>query len=278
MTLKKFRSGALTVLSVLLGLIWLAPLVWLIGTALTEPSFNMSFIPNTPFTTDNLTYVWNAIPFGQYYLNTIILVVVTFAIQFVTSTLAGYAMAFYNFKGQALMFVVIFMQIIIPNDVLIIPNFMTLSEMGLIDTKLGIMAPFLGSALAIFLLRQHFNRSPCLWRSCQNRRCQPAANHLAGIHALRKGRVYVLCSDLGQLPLEQLSLAAHRNQVSYKPHPDRGAGHLCQVQRGRHAVGQRLCRNPHHYCALVAGILHHAKAVHEQLRQRRREGVTPCWT
>ena len=134
MTLKKFNSGALTTLSILLGLIWLAPLVWLIGTALTEPSFNMSFIPTTPFTTENLTYVWNAIPFGQYYLNTIILVVVTFAIQFVTSTLAGYALAFYSFKGQALMFVVIFMQIIIPNDVLIIPNFMTLSETGLIDT------------------------------------------------------------------------------------------------------------------------------------------------
>ena len=149
MTLKKVNSGALTALSILLGLVWLAPLVWLIGTALTEPSFNMSFIPTTPFTTDNLTYVWNAIPFAQYYLNTIILVVVTFAIQFVTSTLAGYALAFYNFRGQALMFVVIFMQIIIPNDVLIIPNFMTLSEMGLIDTKLGIMAPFLGSALAI---------------------------------------------------------------------------------------------------------------------------------
>ena len=110
MTLKKFNSGALTTLSILLGLIWLAPLVWLIGTALTEPSFNMPFIPTTPFTTENLTYVWNAIPFGQYYLNTIILVVVTFAIQFVTYTLAGYALAFYSFKGQALMFVVIFME------------------------------------------------------------------------------------------------------------------------------------------------------------------------
>lgn len=52
------------------------------------------------------------------------------------------------------------MQIIIPNDVLIIPNFMTLSELGLYDTKLGVMLPFLGSAMAIFLLRQHFKTVP----------------------------------------------------------------------------------------------------------------------
>ena len=120
----------------------------------------MSFFPTTPFTFDNIKYVWNAIPFAQYYINTIILVVTTFCIQFVTSTLAAYSLAFMEYRGKALVFVIIFMQIIIPNDVLIIPNFMTLSEMGLIDTKWAIMLPFLGSAMAIFLLRQHFKTVP----------------------------------------------------------------------------------------------------------------------
>lgn len=160
MTIRKVGSFALTLFSVLLAFLWLTPLIWLIGTALTEPSFHMRFFPDTPFTLKNIQYVWQAVPFGQYYLNTLILVVVTFGIQFVTSTMAGYALAFYRFPGQALIFIAIFMQIIIPNDVLIIPNFMTLSEMGLIDTKLGIMLPFLGSALAIFLLRQHFKTVP----------------------------------------------------------------------------------------------------------------------
>ncbi len=157
---KKIYSLLITVFSILLGIIWFAPLFWLVTTALTQPTFTMSFLPTTDFTFDNIKYVWNAIPFGQYYLNTIILVVVTFSIQFVTSTLAAYALAFYRFKGQALVFAIIFMQIIIPNDVLIIPNFMTLSDLGLIDTKLGIMLPFLGSAMAIFLLRQHFKTIP----------------------------------------------------------------------------------------------------------------------
>ncbi|MEA5146535.1 MAG: carbohydrate ABC transporter permease, partial [Candidatus Limiplasma sp.] len=151
MTIKKLKSGSLSVFSVLLGILWLTPLVWLVGTAITKTTFNMSFLPRTALTTENLTYVWNTIPFGQYYLNTIILVVGTFLIQFFTSTLAAYSLAMFKFRGQSLVFVVIFMQIIIPNDVLIMPNFMTLSDMGLIDTKIGVMLPFLGSAMAIFL-------------------------------------------------------------------------------------------------------------------------------
>ena len=160
MNRQKLVSGLLTALSILLALIWLVPLYWLIMTALTKTTFNMSFLPSSPFTFENIQYVWHAVPFGQYYLNTIILVVATFAIQFITSTLAAYSLAFMDFKGKSIVIVIIFMQIIIPNDVLIIPNYLTLSEIGLIDTKFGIMIPFLGSAMAIFLLRQHFKTVP----------------------------------------------------------------------------------------------------------------------
>ena len=157
---KKHLIGAgITAFSVILGLLWLIPLIWLIGTAFSVPSFHMTLFPTTAFTLDNIKYVWNAIPFGTYYINTLTLVVCTFAVQFFTSTLAAYALAVLDFKGQALVFAVIFMQIIIPNDVLITPNFMTLSDLKLIDTKIGMMLPFYGSAMAIFLLRQHF-KSP----------------------------------------------------------------------------------------------------------------------
>lgn len=156
----KVKKSIITIFSILLALLMLAPFVWLVGTAFSEPTFNMTFLPTTRFTLENIKYVWNAIPFGKYYINTLTLVVVTFCVQFVTSTLAGYALAVLDFKGKTLVFAVIFMQIIIPNDVLITPNYMTLSDMGLIDTKLGIMLPFFGSALAIFLLRQHFKTVP----------------------------------------------------------------------------------------------------------------------
>lgn len=157
---KTLLDSCITIFSIILGILWLIPLVWLIGTAFSEPSFHMSLLPTTRFSLENIAYVWNAVPFGTYYLNTLFLVACTFAVQFVTSTLAAYALAVLDFKGSSVVFAIIFMQIIIPNDVLIIPNFMTLSDMKLIDTKLGIMLPFYGSAMAIFLLRQHFKTVP----------------------------------------------------------------------------------------------------------------------
>ncbi len=158
--MKNIKSTLVTLLSILIGLIWLVPFIWLVGTAFSEPSYVMSFLPTTKFTLDNIKYVWNAVPFGQYYLNTLTIVTATFIIQFFTSTIAAYALAVMDFKGKTLVFIIIFMQIIIPNDVLITPNFMTLSELGLTDTKIGIMLPFLGSAMAIFLLRQTFKSIP----------------------------------------------------------------------------------------------------------------------
>lgn len=160
MNRKKAGASLITLFSIILGVIWLIPLIWMIGTAFSEPSFHMTLLPTTKFSLENIKYVWNAVPFGTYYLNTLILVVVTFCVQFVTSTLAGYALGVLDFAGSTLVFAVIFMQIIIPNDVLITPNFMTLADLGMVDTKVGIMLPFYGSALAIFLLRQHFKSIP----------------------------------------------------------------------------------------------------------------------
>lgn len=73
---KKHLIGAgITAFSVILGLLWLIPLIWLIGTAFSVPSFHMTLFPTTAFTLDNIKYVWNAIPFGTYYINTLTLVV-----------------------------------------------------------------------------------------------------------------------------------------------------------------------------------------------------------
>lgn len=158
--MKKIKSLGISGIGIVIAIIWLLPLIWLVGTAFSHPTYQMSLWPKSGFTLDNMRYVWSAIPFAQYYINTIILVIGTFIIQFITSTLAAYALAVMKFKGQAIVIAIIFLQIIIPNDVLITPNFMTLSELGLTNTKLGVMLPFMGSAMAIFLLRQHFKSMP----------------------------------------------------------------------------------------------------------------------
>ena len=98
--MKQVKSTAISVFALALALMWLAPLVWLVGTAFSEPTFHMTFLPNSRFTFGNLSYVWNAIPFARYYLNTLILVVVTFCVQFVTSTLAAYALAVMDLRDR----------------------------------------------------------------------------------------------------------------------------------------------------------------------------------
>jgi ABC transporter, permease protein len=158
--IKKGTDSIITTIAFVIAFIWLIPLIWMIGTAFTEPSFSMSLFPKTGFTLKNIIYVWNAVPFKTYYINTLILVTVTFIIQIFTSTMAAYALAVMDLKWAKYVFIVIFMQIIIPNDVLITPNFMTLKDLNLINTKLGIMIPFLGTAFGIFLLRQHFKTIP----------------------------------------------------------------------------------------------------------------------
>ena len=62
--MKQVKSTAISVFALALALMWLAPLVWLVGTAFSEPTFHMTFLPNSRFTFGNLSYVWNAIPFA----------------------------------------------------------------------------------------------------------------------------------------------------------------------------------------------------------------------
>ena len=183
---KRMIGTGITIFAVALGLLWLIPLIWLIGTAFSEPSFHMTLFPTTAFTLDTLT-----------------LVVCTFAVQFVTSTLAAYALGVMNFKGSSIVFAVIFMQIIIPNDVLITPNFMTLSEMKLIDTKVGMMLPFYGSALAIFLLRQHFKSIP---------KALAEAAKIDGANTWQTiWRVYMPCAKPAYLSFAVISVSYHWN-------------------------------------------------------------------
>lgn len=160
MKLNKKSFSLTSVFGVALGVVWFIPLFWMVCTGFVESSTDMSLFPTTPFTLEHIKYVWDSVPFDQYYINTIVLVISIFSVQFLFITMAAYALATIPFKGEKLVFLIIFMQIIIPNDVLILPNYLTVSDLGLTDTKLGIMVPFFGSATGIFLLRQHFKSIP----------------------------------------------------------------------------------------------------------------------
>ena len=99
------------------------------------------------------------------------------------------------------------------------------------------------------------------------------ADHLADLYALREGGVYVFCCYFCQLSLEQLSLAADCDQVADEPNTDSRTGYLCKVQGSGYAVGECLRGYSNYYHTAVACLLRDAKAIYEQLCQRRCKGV-----
>ena len=144
----------------LLALLWILPLAYAVWAAFHPPEFATRFTPLAPLTLENFRKAWNAAPFARYFVNTVILVTMILAAQLVLCTLAAYAFARYAFFGREVMFMLVLVQLMVMPDVLIVQNYRTMAQLGLIDTIVAIGLPYMASAFGIFLLRQTFKTVP----------------------------------------------------------------------------------------------------------------------
>ncbi len=144
----------------LLGIVWLAPLIYAFWTAFHPGEFSTRFTLLAPWTLENFAAAWAAAPFARYFLNTTILVVMILIAQFILATLAAYAFARYEFHGRDTLFFLILAQLMITPDVLAVENYRTMHMLGLVDTITAIALPYFASAFGIFLLRQTFKTVP----------------------------------------------------------------------------------------------------------------------
>lgn len=144
----------------LLGLLWLAPLVYALWASLHTRAFATTFSVTAPLTLDNFRSVLDAAPFGRYYVNTVVLVLGILAAQLVLATLAAYAFARLQFRGREVLFALVLVQLMVVPEVLISENYTTMARLGLVDTITAIGLPYIASAIAIFLLRQTFKSVP----------------------------------------------------------------------------------------------------------------------
>jgi sn-glycerol 3-phosphate transport system permease protein len=156
-------SPAAHVILALAALVMIVPLVWIVLTAFKERNEVFSQIPqwlpvHPTFT--NFLGVLDAMPFWQYYWNTIAVAFGLLAIQVVTVTLAAYAFARMEFWGRDVLFILLLVQLMIAPQSTVVQNYITVTRLGLLDTKLAIMAPYLASAYGTFLLRQTFKGIP----------------------------------------------------------------------------------------------------------------------
>lgn len=150
-------------LLLLVSLVMVVPLLWIVVTAFKERNEVFSQVPQwlpAQPTFANFLGVLDAMPFWQYYWNTIVVAFGLLAVQLVTITLAAYALARMTFPGRDVLFILLLVQLMIAPQSTVIQNYITVTRLGLLDTRLAIMAPYLASAFGTFLLRQTFKGIP----------------------------------------------------------------------------------------------------------------------
>ncbi len=150
-------------LMIVFAVILAFPLYWIVVTAFKDPTEVFSMVPKwlpEKWTFDNFKEVFKIIPFGRYYYNTIFYAFGLLAVQFVTVTLAAYAFARMEFRFKKVLFMILLVQLMIAPQTLIVPNYLTISNMGLLDTKTAIALPYVASAIGVFMLRQGFAAIP----------------------------------------------------------------------------------------------------------------------
>lgn len=159
----KLFDWALYSLVAVAALLWLVPLAWALATSIrpeTVPVGNGSLWWGGSATMANFARAWSAAPFATYYKNTLIIVVSILLLQMVTITLGGFVFARMNFRGKDLLFMLFLLQLMVPAEALVVPNFATMRALGLVNTKLAIMLPYVASAFGTFLMRQTFKQVP----------------------------------------------------------------------------------------------------------------------
>ncbi|ABS60261.1 MULTISPECIES: carbohydrate ABC transporter permease [Fervidobacterium] len=108
----------------------------------------------------NYVLAWKSAPFGRYYINTIFIATVTTILEVIISAMAAYAFSWMNFPGKNILFSIFLATMMVPGEVLLVPNFITVTKFGWIDTYYALIIPWIVSVFSIFLMRQHFLSLP----------------------------------------------------------------------------------------------------------------------
>lgn len=154
-----------TVLFLLIGFVFLLPLLWMISASLQTPGeiFQKDFqwIPKTPLW-DHYKTVWSDsdAPMGRAYLNSAFVTVMSIVASLSFASLAAYAFAKIEFKGKNFVFMMFLSTMMIPTEVTLIPRFMLFNTIGLYNNHWAIILPHWFAPSAIFLLRQFYMGLP----------------------------------------------------------------------------------------------------------------------
>lgn len=160
----RVRSTAVHILLSLWAVIVLFPFYWMVLTSVKSYSaYNSEYIPKfftlSP-TLQNYVDTFTAVPLGRYFTNTLVFTLITTLLMLSVITLAAFAFARLEFKGKRLAFTLLLSLMMIPNELVIITNFVTITDLGLRNTFTGLILPSVTSVFYIYLLKENFAQIP----------------------------------------------------------------------------------------------------------------------
>ena len=157
------QEGLLTLLIILVAVVAAFPMAWMVLSSLKTPQESMQTPPVWFPATPNLSayaQVADVVSLGQSFLNSAIIAVITTAAILLTSLMAGYAFAKYQFKGRDALFAVLIAAMFLPPIVTLIPLYRITGYLGLNASLFGVIVPNLANAFGIFLMRQYIKGVP----------------------------------------------------------------------------------------------------------------------
>lgn len=139
------------------------PIYWMvIGSFKTNQEIYQApptWFPQQPILT-NYPEAWNAAPFGQYYLNSIIVTAASTFSKMVLAVMTAYALVFLRMPGKDAVFLFVIGALMVPAQIVIVPNYLTMSAFGWVNTYPGLILPGAATAFGTFLMRQYFRTLP----------------------------------------------------------------------------------------------------------------------
>ena len=158
-----FRVAIKYFLLVIFAIITVFPFYWMISSSL-KSGFEVIQTPPTMLPENvmwsNYSTAFSMAPFGRYFINTIIVTVLSIISTVVISILSAFAFSHLEFKGRDLIFSIFIASMMIPGEVLIVTNFKTISNLGWIDTYRALFVPYMANVLYIYMLREFFLTVP----------------------------------------------------------------------------------------------------------------------
>lgn len=145
------------------SLLMIGPFLWMLSTAFKSGTEIYEYPPRwlpSVWHWENFLEAWNTVPFGRFYLNSIVVTVIITFSQVCTAALAAYVFTRMRFPGRDLIFYLYLSTLMVPGQVTMLPLFLIMHRLGWINTYQGLTVPFLASVFATFFLRQFFATIP----------------------------------------------------------------------------------------------------------------------